>query len=96
MDNQILEKLYQFIFYKEEKTDEFINAANFLIPLLIEILDKEKKDNGDIEVTLTYGWPTARLVIKEDTIEFHFSYQPFEYRELITDRELIEKIKQAI
>jgi len=41
MDNQILEKLYQFIFYKEEKTDEFINAANFLIPLLIEILDKE-------------------------------------------------------
>ena len=62
----------------------------------IEILDKEKKDNGDIEVTLIYGWPTARLVIKEDTIEFHFSYQPFEYRELITDGELINKIKQAI
>jgi len=62
----------------------------------IEILDKEVKDNWEVEVTLTYGWPTARLVVKEDAVEFHFSYQPFEYRELITDRELIEKIKQAI
>jgi len=62
----------------------------------IDYLEKEKKDNGDIEVTLTYGWPTARLVVKEDAVEFHFSYQPFEYRELITDRELINKIKQAI
>lgn len=40
MEPTVLETLYQFIYTKEGKTKEFIKAANFLTPLIIDILDK--------------------------------------------------------
>ena len=61
----------------------------------IDYLEKEKK--GDvIEITTTYGWPTARLVVEDDKVTFYFNYQPFEYKRLIDDKKIIKQIKQAI
>jgi hypothetical protein len=41
LDKNLLEKLYQAIITKSEKTEDFIRAANFFTPLLIEALDKK-------------------------------------------------------
>ena len=78
-------------------------ALNYLDNILeqaeqwsIEFLDKEIKDSWEVEITVTYGWPTARLVVEEEKVKFYFSYQPFEYKRLIEDKETVEKIKQAI
>jgi len=66
-------------------------AANWKI----QYLSKEKTKNW-IEVVTTFWWPTARLVVEEEKVKFYFSYQPFEYKRLIEDKEAVEKIKQAI
>jgi len=78
-------------------------ALNYLDNILkgaeewkIEILEKEQKENWDIEITTTFWGPTAWLVVKGDKVEFHFSYQPFEYKRLIEDKKIVEQIKQAI
>ena len=88
---------------EKERTKYEQMAINYLADILreaenwaIDFLDKEVKENWEVEVTLTYGGPTVRLDLKDNEVIFNFSYQPFEYSELITDRELIEKIKQAI
>lgn len=41
LDREALEKLYQHIVSKVDKNIEFIHAANFLMPLLIKVLDKD-------------------------------------------------------
>ena len=40
MDNQVLENLYELIISTPEKNKKFVKAANFLTPLLINILKK--------------------------------------------------------
>ena len=78
-------------------------AQNYLKDILeeaekwhIEVLSKEVKPTWEVEIITTFWGPTVWLDLKEDEINFYFSYSPFEYNEGITDRDTVEKIKQAI
>ena len=88
---------------RKETTNYEKMAADYLAAILeeaqngaIQYLSKEEKENGDIEIITTFWGPTVWLDLKEDKINFNFSYSPFEYSEGITNIDMIEKIKQAI
>lgn len=73
LDNQSLETLYELIMSKTKKTDEFTQAANFLNPLIIQVLNK-KVDFQPFEISALasqnpYNELNEKLGTKEESAD---------------------------
>jgi len=62
MDTKVLETLYKHICTQAEKTEEFIKAANFLTPLLIETLKIKTNLFEELQNITSKGYDSADIL----------------------------------